>query len=239
MNKKNFIVTLMLLSLLIIANETLADQRSYVWTYEYITVEKGKAELETYFTLSTPDIGKIKESMGAEHQVELEVGMNDRFDFSVYQRFSQSPNEQLKYDGFELRARYKLVEKGKLFIDPLIYAEYIGKPNFSKHVIELKLILAKDIGRLNISANPIMEIASGEETEMEMEYAVGINYKISNLLKVGIEGKGSEYAHYIGPVISHGKDNLWVTLGSAFKIAGDENVGSEFQVRMIMGVVIN
>jgi len=73
----------------------------------------------------------------------------------------------------------------------------------------------------------------------EIEYAVGISYKINNLLKVGIEGKGSEYGHYIGPVISHGKDDLWVALGSAFKIAGDENTESEFQVRMVLGVVIN
>jgi hypothetical protein len=32
----------------------MADQRSYVLTYEYLTVQKGDAEIETYFTKFLP-----------------------------------------------------------------------------------------------------------------------------------------------------------------------------------------
>jgi len=184
MNKKNYVIILMFLLFLMFAKEVFADQRSYVWTYEYNTVEKGKAELESYFTLSAPDMGKIKERMSAEHQIELDVGMNDRFDFSVYQRFSQSPNEQFIYDGLKLRARYKLVEKERLFIDPLIYAEYKGKPNLSEHGIELKLILAKDIGKFNISTNPILEIEIEDDDKKEIAMEIALPSNILDIFVV-------------------------------------------------------
>jgi len=125
-NQKNFLLIkkfflLFLLLNFLFAFQSFADRRFYVWTYEYKTVEKGWAEVESYFTLSTPDKEKIKGNMSSEHQIELEAGMTEKFDFSVYQVFEQKAQENFKYKGFKLRFRYKIGEKGKYFMDPLLY----------------------------------------------------------------------------------------------------------------------
>lgn len=236
MKDKHAILLILFASMFWLTSGAFADKRSYVWTYEYKTVEKGKAEVESYFTLSTPDIQRIKGMMSSEHQIELEVGMTERFDFSIYQIFNQKPDEGLRYRGFKLRARYRFGEKGKYFVDPLMYLEYKGKPDFSDHGVEFKLILAKDMGKFNISLNPIFEFERVQEWEFEPEYAIATSYEISELLKVGLEAKGSEYGHYIGPVISHGKDDLWVALGSAFKMGQIKEGKPEFQIRLLVGV---
>ena len=160
---KKFFLLFLLLNFLF-AFQSFADRRFYVWTYEYKTVEKGWAEVESYFTLSTPDKEKIKGNMSSEHQIELEAGMTEKFDFSVYQVFEQKAQENFKYKGFKLRFRYKIGGKGKYFMDPLLYFEY----NF-------------------------------------------------------------------GPVISHGKENLWVALGSAFSYGKIKEGKPEFQIRLLMG----
>jgi len=214
----------------------MADQRSYVWTYEYLTVPGGDAEIETYFTMSSPDKRKLKGNTTTEHKFEIEVGMTDRFDFAIYHVFSQSPEEAFKYDGFQLRARYRIGEKAKYLVDPLIYLEYKGVPDFAEHGIEAKLVLAKDIANFNISFNPIVEFEFGDEDEIEPEYALGMSYRISDLLRFGIEAKGNADANYIGPVISHGKGRFWVTLGSAFNIGSVEKGKAEFEIRMLLGI---
>jgi hypothetical protein len=213
-----------------------ADKRSYVWTYEYKTVERGKAEMESYVTLSSPDIDAMKGATSAEHQIELEVGMTERFDFSVYQVFGQEPDEALRYEGFKLRSRYRFGKRGEYFMDPLAYVEYKGVPDLSEHGIEFKLILARDIGGFNVSLNPVLELKYEEEWEVEPEYAVGASYQVDELLRVGMEAKGSEDAQYIGPVVSHGSDDLWVTLGSALKTGGVKEGKAGFELRMLLGV---
>jgi len=58
----------------------------------------------------------------------------------------------------KLRTRYKLLEKGKFFVDPLLYVEYkIQTDRSYPDKWETKLILAKDIGRLNVAVNIIPE----------------------------------------------------------------------------------
>ncbi|MEE9455551.1 MAG: hypothetical protein V3W11_00180 [bacterium] len=233
--KHNVAVGLTLLTVCL-AVQASADKRSYVWTYEYKTVERGRAEVEAYFTLSTPDAGHMRGLASTEHQLELEVGMTERFDFSIYQIFSQSPDEGLNYKGFKLRGRYKIGESGKFVVDPLVYLEYKGEPNFYEHTFELKLVLAKNVGAFNLCVNPIVELEGNGEWELEPEYAVGASYKIGELLRVGAEGKGGESGHYLGPVISHGRDNLWIALGSANRLGKAADGAPEFQLRMLLGV---
>lgn len=234
--KKLFV--LIVLFSLIISDKVFGDERFYVWTYEYKTMARGAAEVESYFTLSSPDMKYIKGKAISEHQIELEVGMTDHFDFSIYQMFSQKPESQLKYDGFKLRSRYRIGEKGKYFLDPLIYLEYKGKPDLSEHGIEFKLILAKDIKDLNIALNPYFEYKYKNKWEFEPKYALGISQKVAKFLRIGLEAKGSEGAHYIGPVISHGVEKLWFNLGSAFGVGKIEKGKPEFQVRLLIGVGI-
>ncbi|MDD5477394.1 MAG: hypothetical protein PHG87_04220 [Candidatus Omnitrophica bacterium] len=47
-----------LIFVLTIFQNSYADRRAYVWTYEYQTMPKGKWELEYYFTSIIPKLDK-------------------------------------------------------------------------------------------------------------------------------------------------------------------------------------
>lgn len=212
-----------------------ADHRSYVWTYEYATVPKGETEIETYYTLSTPDRHRLEGNVTVEHQYELEVGMTPRYDFAVYQIFEQAPGEHLEYKGFQLRGRYRLGERGQGPVDPLVYLEYKSVPDFSSQELEAKLVLAKDVGRFNFALNPTVEFEfEGGENEAELGYAMGVSYR-RRLIRFGLEAKGDESGHYLGPVISHG-GHTWVALGSAFNLGSVDEGKPEFELRMLLGI---
>ena len=214
-----------------------ADHRSYVWTYEYQVLGPGEAEFEQYTTFSSPDIDSFKTMGSTELNFELEVGMNKRFDFAIYQVFRQNAGESLKYDGFKLRGRYKFFDKGEFFVNPLIYVEYKGNQSFSEHEFETKLILGKDFGNFNISLNPYFELAKeGEEWEFKPKYAVGISYHPAELFLFGMEAIGDKSGNYFGPTISHGSPRIWVSLGSLFKLGKIDIGNPEFRIRMILGV---
>ncbi|MGB9852921.1 MAG: hypothetical protein ACPLPX_08690 [Candidatus Kapaibacteriota bacterium] len=222
--------------LLLIPICAFSDKRSYVWTYEYLIMEPGKAEIEHYLTLSAPKFNEIKGKASVEHKLEVEVGMTKHFDFSIYQKFVQQPEQNLQYTGFDLRARFLIGEKNQFPLDPLIYIEYGSDATLSSHKFETKLILAKDIGRLNIAFNPIIEIEYEDEAEFAFEYAFGTRYLISELFGAGLELKGDKKAHYIGIVLSHGKENLWVAASPTFMFSKNLNNKPEFLFRMILGL---
>jgi hypothetical protein len=234
--KNKFLSILPVLAILVLTGPASADQRYYVWTYQYQTMERGTAEFESYTTFSTYDLEDQSENTASEHQFELEVGMTDRFDFSIYQVFGSDPGEALKYKGFKLRSRYRFGEKGSYFMDPLLYLEYKGEPELTEHAFEAKLILARDWGPLNLALNPVLEVEKEDEWEFKPEYAAAISYAFSPLLRAGLEMKGSEEASYLGPVISHGIGDLWMALGSGWKLESDTESKPDFQLRLLLGV---
>jgi len=213
-----------------------ADQRSYAWTYEYLTLPPGEAELEYYYTISAPDSSSMRTNVTTEHKFEYEVGMTEHFDFAIYQIFEQTPEEGLRYEAFQLRARYRFGQKGEHIVDSLAYLEYEGVPDFTQHAVEAKWILAKDLGRFHVALNPILEFTFGDEDKVVLEYAAGASHRTSSLLSLGLEARGGKDGHYVGPVISHGKGRFWATLGSAFSVGSVASGEPEFQMRMLLGL---
>ena len=221
-----------------ITSTSYADRRSYVWTYEYQTMPKGMAEIEYYLTAQVPDTAKSNVNTW-KHQVELEYGITDHWDVSMYQMFKQentASSSNFEYDGFKIRTRYRFGEKGKYFIDPELYFEYIRDDDFSKpNVGEMKLILAKDIGNFNVSYNQILERNLEREGKTNHEYAAGVSYEFLPAFKLGIESKGSynEREYAIGPTLSWANRMFWVSLGAAF---GLNERTDDVQTRMIVGI---
>ncbi len=236
MNKSCFLSVFVLFFVLTVVSE--ADKRRYGWTYEYMTMGRGEVEFENYLTFNTPTIDNISGTMSPVMQFEVEFGMTDNFDFAIYQVFTQNKDDGFRYRGFRLRGRYKIGEKGDFFLDPLLYFEYRGVPDFASHSLEFKFILAKDIGHWNFSFNPMVEYEYEDESEWLAAYTFGTSYMISELFGVGAEAKGSKYGHYLGPVISHGNENFWMTLGSQFKITEIKHDLPEFQIRLLFGILI-
>lgn len=239
MKAKIAFLFLVMLAILAAPRYSYADRRSYVWTYEYMTMPKGMWELEGYVTTEIPDMNKSNLNT-VKPQIELEYGVTDRLDISMYQMWkikNKAQENDGKYDGFKLRARYRIGQKGQFIVDPLLYFEYIRDPDFSKpNVGEFKLVLAKDIGDLNISYNQIAKRNLEREGKTDCEYAGGINYKVASAIKIGIESKGSYNKRKIalGPVLSWSGRKIWLALGVAW---GLNKRTDDLQTRMIVGVL--
>lgn len=237
MNKLILGLALSSMIILGITQNSYADRRSYVWTYEYMTMPRGMSEVEYYLTTQVPDMDKSNINTW-KHWVELEYGITDNLDVALYQMWKQkntASGSTSEYDGFKIRTRYRFGRKGEFFLDPLLYLEYIRDDDLSKpNVAEAKLILAKDIGNFNISYNQILE-RNLEKGKTEHEYAVGISYTFLPALKLGIESKGSynERESAVGPTISWSNRRFWVSLGAAF---GLNKRTDDIQTRMIVGI---
>ncbi len=235
---KLFALLVGLCLIFVVTKDSFADWRSYVWTYEYQTMPKGTWELEYYFTSSMPHHEEPSINT-LQQQVELEYGITRSWDVAMYQMYKINNKESetdSKYDGFKIRTRYRIGEKGKFIVDPLLYLEYIRDPDFSKpNVIEGKLVLAKEIGYLNVSYNQIFERDLENRGKTKSEYAVGISCNVIPALKLGIESKGSysERETAVGPTLSWSGKRLWIALGAAW---GVNRRTDDLETRMIMGV---
>ncbi|MBM4119034.1 hypothetical protein FJ251_15125 [bacterium] len=228
-----------ILLLPLLAAPARADQRHFAWTYEAQTLAAGEAEIESYTTLSSAELGEATGRTATNLQLELEVGMTDRFDFGLYQVFDQEPDQGLVYAGYKLRFRYRLGEPERRPFAAVAYLEYKGLPDYSRHAFEVKGIAARDFGSFRLALNPALEFEQeGSEWKMEPEYAAGAAWLSGDLLSLGLEVRGSEEAHYLGPVIGHGAGDLWVALGAAVRVSGDAATTAEVETRLLVGFEI-
>lgn len=217
-----------------------ADPRSYVWTYEYMTVREAHAELEYYSTTEVPDTA-APETSAWKHQVELEYGLTPRTDIAMYQNFKQSnqpASKTFSYDGMKLRLRHRLAEKGELPADTLLYAEYVRSTDLSTQgALEAKLVLAKDLGRLNLSYNQVAEFPFEKLSAAEHRFAAAAGWKFSGLFKAGLEVTGDYKAdaYHAGPTLHlRARDmKVWANLGY---LAGLNSDSKDAQTRLIVGV---
>lgn len=216
-----------------------ADRRSYVWTYEYHTMPKGMAELEHYLTLKLPNFNE-QEIHSWEQRVEVEFGITDRWDVSIYQIFEQQGGGSLKYNAFQLRTRYRLFEAGSLLFDPLLYFEYKRSANLqAPNKFEGKIILARDFGALNTAFNFIEAFEfGGVESEFESEYTFGSSYEFAPAFKLGLEifgnfKSGDEASHYLGPTVSFASGKFWYTVGAGYGMTDSSN---DFRIRALLGI---
>jgi len=142
-----------------------------------------------------------------------------------------------EYDSFKIRTRYRIGEKNRYLLGPLIYIEYIRDDDFSApNVIEAKLILAKDIGDFNIAYNQIIKQEAESDGLAEYEYAFGMNYKLNSRFRVGIESKGNytENKYSLGPTLSFVMGKNWLSLGAVY---GLNSRSDELQMRLIFGIL--
>lgn len=217
-----------------------ADPRSYVWTYEYMTVREGRAELEYYSTTEIPNSG-APETSNWKHQVELEYGLTPKTDIALYQMFKQANTptaSTFRYDGMKLRLRHRLAEKGELPLDMLLYAEYVRGADLAEQgELEAKLVLAKDLGRLNLSYNQVVEFPVEKPSAAVHSFTAGASWKVSDILKAGLEAVGEYKAggYYLGPTLHfRARDmKLWANLGYLTGLNPDSK---DVQTRLIVGV---
>jgi hypothetical protein len=231
--KRTFMALMAGVFLALSAGTAPADQRSYVWTYEYLTLAKDSAELEYYQTAVTKDRQKDSSS-DWQQQLELEYGITDRLDAALYQVYDQKEQDKMKYSGYKFRLRYRIAERNRLPVDMLLYVEHQEKVD-ADNVFEGKLVLAKDIGKLNIAYNQIYKNTYTSGDRPDHEYAAGASYEITPAIRFGVESKGNyrtdKYA--AGPTLSWIGGRIWANIGAAYGLNRRTN---DREVRFLLGV---
>ena len=251
MAKKTKLLTL-LFTFLLIASEAFAHERYYAWTEIYRTIPKGGREVEAWTTLKVPN-GNQTNSNTFQYQTELEYGATDHLTLAMYQRWKTTnqhgvdkdgiPEKDFtNYQGFKFEGKYRIGEKGKYWVDPLIYLEWATDPREHPHEneIEGKIVLSKDFDKFNLSYNQIIESELGEGGRTEHNFAVGTNYEVLEGIRVGGEITGNYWkpsSHRnelsLGPTISYAGKYFWVTAGVAFAVNKNTD---DVQGRVIVGV---
>lgn len=233
MARKSMIVTLMLVS----AVSIFADKRHFAWTYEWMTMPKGMSEVEYYLTAASPLLSKTDVNTW-EHMVELETGILDIWDVSVYQIFKQVNDgaaSSFTYEGFKLRTRLRVPETAEYLPNFLLYLEYIRNANFSEpNVLEAKIIIAKEIfEQIRLSYNQVLEYEIAGA--LNWEYAAGIGYALLPSFGFGIESKGNFTTgkYYAGPTVSFSVPQFWASVSA---LAGLNGKSDNLQARIIIGI---
>ena len=223
--------------LLALAATARADRKYYLFTYQYATLPKGAAEIETWATREDDD--EARKQTDGQLQIEGEFGLTDRLDISLYTVLAKEGDASLDWDAVKIEAKYRLGSSGRWPVDVELYAEYeqpfrvrgFGEP-------ELKLILAHDFGDLNAAGNLIfvqpVDDATGRHLGWRKEWAGGASYGLSSRVNLGLEGHGSftESKAKMGPVVSYQGDKAWVALGPYWGLTRRDG---NFGARALMG----
>jgi hypothetical protein len=213
-----------------------ADRRAYAETYEAVTAPKGELDVELWSTYGRDgEMLNGPPSRGFRNMIELEYGLTDRWDVALYNLIDVAPDtDETGYGGLKLETRYRLAPAGEWIVDPIIYFEYqYLRHGDASHKAEVKLILARDLGRWNLALNLAAEVERLRTADYvpETEYAFGVSRELLGpSLKLGAEifgkaekppGEATEVFVFTGPAISWATgmrqgalNGLWVTLGA-------------------------
>lgn len=241
------------LALLTLPSIAAADRRAYGTTYEAVTAPQGELDVESWTTYA-PDgeVGDGPSSRGVRQMIELEYGITDRWDVALYNMLDvTSGSTESGYAGFKLETRWRPSARGEWFVDPVLYAEFQQLfRGDARQKYELKLIVAKDLGPVNVATN----IAVEEERltdpawKTEVEYAAGASYALTTVFLVGAEvfGKaekdgmgGIENRAWAGPAVSWASggrgvlQGWWLTLAAG---AGLTKEADPYYGRLIVGL---
>lgn len=246
---RHFVLPAALLGVAAMTTLAHADRRAFTRTYEYLTMPQGQTEVEIYSTQSRSTFDGATSPQSFNLQLEIEHGITDRWDVSLYHVFTQASDGMgnstgLGFSEVKLRTRYRFAERGELPVDLLAYGEVIKEFGASVYGIEGKAIIARDLGKATIAANLIAETEFGgdvDETEVELGWAAGVTYEVSPRWKVGAETWGDFEAEHpdelsasAGPVLSWAPSPLlWVTTTAGFGVTDEADA---FSVRAILGL---
>lgn len=224
-------ITLSIISILLM-NFALAQDRSFVRTYQSIVLPKGEKEIEVWTTLR---YGRDDFYRRLDNRFEFEVGLTNKLQTAFYinttQRTFRSGNEiitQPSTVSFSNEWKYKISDPVANAIGSGLYGEFkIGSDEME---LELKLILDKEINKNLFAFNAVAEFEfepeiENDEVEQEMEtkfefdfvymYKTSIHWGIgAELRNVNVveESELESSPLFFGPTIYYSSGKFWVIL---------------------------
>ena len=213
-----------------------ADRRYYGETYNAVTAAPGGIDVEAWTTLSqAPRAGGTSYW---RHQLELETGLTDRWDLAVYNVWRRDFGGTTRYEALRGESRFRLSQPGEWFVDPVLYLEvkkeFIGDRPLA---VEEKLILARDLGRWNLSLNLVaeQEFIPGGDREYEWGYAGGASWELHPAVRVGAEAFGGwtearsaglstwVKRHWAGPAVSLAWSRVWLVVAAGWGLTDESD----------------
>lgn len=254
-------LTLAVLILLTITDQSLADRKYFARSYMANTLPQRALELEVWNTMR---IGKTEGFYyRMQPRFEFEYGATDRLTTSFYMNFDQRTasensysSKPLEYSSSSLELRYRLTNPGDLFIDPALYFEF--SYGGAELEYEPKIIFSKRIGDVVTAVNFNAEIERkiiDSEHESKFELTAGLAYDLSNNIAVGLEfrnhrnykdiyEKEENQATFLGPTFNIQTEELYFTINFLKQIGGapstknslDLDGHEDFEIRTILGI---
>ncbi len=231
-----------------------AHERHYVFNAEYRTIPQGEFEVEQSTTSKVPHWNTSNENT-FDYETEIEYGITDQWTIAHYENWQTENHagydddglpakDVTKYSGFKFETKYRIGEKGKYWVDPLIYLEIAHDPREPRApvVLEEKIVLSKDFGKLNFTYNQIMESVANRGGRTEHEFTFGSSYELPASFRLGAEFKGQYWnpeGHRnelaMGPTLAWSGKYFWVAAGALF---GLNRAQDDTQARVIVGIPI-
>jgi hypothetical protein len=197
------------------------------WEFEVYpaqTLAQGMIELESLNSFSAKGHEGEDQEYGSNRMYrtafELTYGFTDKIEAATYLNLAHPNGGSFQYSGSKYRLRGSLFEQGQLPVDLgwYIELEWHRVPQFDESELELELrpIITKQFGRLEIDLNPKFEkaIFVGPEKNhgFEFGYVSGIYYNYWRRMSPGLEFYGgigliddsdplNQQQHYIFPVV--------------------------------------
>lgn len=225
-----------------------ADRRAFGFTYEYATAAEDQTEVELA-TTGTRATWADRAPETYALRLELEHGLTDRWDVSLYQTFEQRSadgpgTDVLRVSEVRLGSRYRLAERGEWPADVLGTAELAREIGASAYAAEVRLVGARDFGLLTVAANAIGTIGFGAEVtdpDLRAGWAAGATYEPAPAWKLGAETWGSvdpdaprQAESWAGPAIAWIPTvRLWVAASAGFGLTDGSD---RFVVRGLVGL---
>jgi len=226
--RRSSIVALLALTLFTLRVEAQVDPFEFE-VYPSQTVGKGMVEIESLNSYvpeghTEGDAGTSSGTFPSDRMyrtaLEFTYGLTDKIEAAVYLDLAHPNGTSFKYAGAKGRLRGSLFEQGQLPVDLGWYVELESHatPQFDDSELELELrpIIEKDIGRVEIDLNPKFEKAifygPDKNKGFEFGYVAGLYYNYRRWLSPGVEFYGGvgliddsdplhEQQHYVFPVV--------------------------------------
>lgn len=186
-------------------------------THVYDTPEKGEVEPEYWF-----DYGRRRDVSKdfTRHSAMLEYGINERWMTELRGQFGR---ESLRFERGEVETRWRFGEKRSMVVDlaAFLELELEHEEDENELAIEPGLIISRDFGRLNLTANLSYEVPF-ESGSGSFRSALAAGWRVSKYIRLA-----GEYHHnwredtisLIPQLWFIPRDNVFVKLGYSFGVA--------------------
>lgn len=226
-----------------------------IQVYEYLTVPKGKYNLESHINViasGTKEFdGNVAPSDNQFHlTLELTRGLTDHVELAGYLVLAARPGGGFEYAGARVRPRFRLPEAWGLPFDFSLSTEVAfpgSQYEANSATLEIRPIIEKTFERYRLSFNPVVGTAlKGPDRGEGLDFEPGgkFAYFVSSKLNVGMEYYGSigpftdvlplgEQQHLLFPSLDlFFSPDAMINLGVGFSLTG---VGEKLIPKMRIG----